>query len=105
MTPSNSNAQLANGTHLTADVRNNTGREFRGSNSSYDVAGSNVVSSQPTETTGLLPNGFSGGLNSSTQVSPGSGGIASGDIEHVLFGRALLPTDTMVSKISGSFQS
>ena len=98
LTPSNSNVQLANGvsTHLRDP------REYGGvPNNSFDVAGSQstkVVSNQPTESTGLLANGSAANASSNNlQANPGSGGIASGDIEHVLFGRALLPTDTMVS--------
>ena len=58
-----------------------------------------VVEVQPSETTGLLPNGVKGNSSSNDlqQVpAAGSGGISSGDIEHVLFGRSLLSTDTMV---------
>ncbi|XP_063712196.1 protein FAM135B-like isoform X2 [Symsagittifera roscoffensis] len=49
-----------------------------------------VVTSQPTEITALVSE------NSTSDIqAAGSGGISSGDIEHVLFGRALLPTDTL----------
>ncbi|XP_075254911.1 uncharacterized protein LOC142346283 [Convolutriloba macropyga] len=74
-----------------------------------------VITSQPTADTtelflpqgvnhdfGAISNGMSADVSS---LSVGSGGISSGDIEHVLFGRALLPTDTLVDFERGRVMS